>query len=218
MTDQKTPDGTQERPEGGSATPAPPEGSNGPQAGAQSLQRQQQPRGPIDWARHYAAQHQATGRPTASTITQQQLDTLHEKLDAYRESRRRWRDAAYTDRRIALVANDRLARVRELAAELFVAGSTSTERAVGRRILSELAEPGEEPDAAATEATDGHSSACHDVTGIRGLLEHVGINTTGRDIAVAGRLVDPAPAHWAGPSIREAADNDRRWPLEKHGE
>jgi hypothetical protein len=30
-------------------------------------------------------------------------------------------------------------------------------------------------------------------TGIRGLLEHVGIDTTGRDITVAGRIVDPAP-------------------------
>ncbi|CAL9664402.1 hypothetical protein SUDANB1_07136 [Streptomyces sp. enrichment culture] len=26
------------------------------------------------------------------------------------------------------------------------------------------------------------------------------------------------PAPYAGPSIREAADNDRRWPLEKEGE
>ena len=35
MTDQKTPESPQERPEGGSATPSPPEGENGAQAGAQ---------------------------------------------------------------------------------------------------------------------------------------------------------------------------------------
>lgn len=28
----------------------------------------------------------------------------------------------------------------------------------------------------------------------------------------------PQPAHDAGPSVRECAANDRRWPLEKHGE
>ncbi|WP_171117844.1 MULTISPECIES: hypothetical protein [unclassified Streptomyces] len=28
----------------------------------------------------------------------------------------------------------------------------------------------------------------------------------------------PAPAHDAGPTVREAAADDRRWPLEKHGE
>ena len=55
MTDQKTPDGPQERLEGGSATPAPPEELNGPQKGAEGLGTQQQPRGPVDWARHYAA-------------------------------------------------------------------------------------------------------------------------------------------------------------------
>jgi hypothetical protein len=35
---------------------------------------------------------------------------------------------------------------------------------------------------------------CKGVPGIRGLLEHVGIDTSGRDITVDGRLVDAAPA------------------------
>ncbi|MFJ1964871.1 hypothetical protein [Streptomyces massasporeus] len=42
--------------------------------------------------------------------------------------------------------------------------------------------------------TAGCTSACQGVTGIRGLLEHVGVDTTGQDITVAGRIVDPAPA------------------------
>lgn len=45
---------------------------------------------------------------------------------------------------------------------------------------------------AATEATDGCTNACESATGIRGLLEHVGIDTTGRDITVAGNVVDAA--------------------------
>lgn len=49
------------------------------------------------------------------------------------------------------------------------------------------------PNTAATQATDRTcTSACQGVTGIRGLLEHVGIDTRGRDISVAGRVVDAA--------------------------
>lgn len=43
-----------------------------------------------------------------------------------------------------------------------------------------------------------------DAPGIRGLLEHVGIDTTGRDITVAGRVVDAAPQ----PVDGEEAAND----------
>ncbi|NUP16603.1 MAG: hypothetical protein HOZ81_10940 [Streptomyces sp.] len=45
-----------------------------------------------------------------------------------------------------------------------------------------------------TTTGDGCTSSCQDVPGIRGLLEHVGIDTTGQDITVAGRIVDQAPA------------------------
>lgn len=57
------------------------------------------------------------------------------------------------------------------------------------------------PDPADQEATESGSHAgCADVPGIRGLLEHVGIDTRGRDITVAGRVVDaaePEPQHGA---------------------
>jgi hypothetical protein len=39
---------------------------------------------------------------------------------------------------------------------------------------------------------DGCTPACATTPGIRGLLEHVGIDTTGRDITVSGVVVDPA--------------------------
>jgi hypothetical protein len=38
----------------------------------------------------------------------------------------------------------------------------------------------------------GCTPACADTPGIRGLLEHVGIDTTGRDISIRGVVVDPA--------------------------
>ncbi|MEV4784052.1 hypothetical protein AB0K53_01110 [Streptomyces tuirus] len=134
MTDQKPPDGTQERPEGGSATPAPPDGPNGPHSGGQ-------PRGPVDWARHQAAQWQAGGIPTASTITQQQLDALHADLDELREISATRKRIARRRREQLDQAEATLDAVRTLAAELFVSGATQTERAVGRRILSVLTEP-----------------------------------------------------------------------------
>ncbi|WP_435595896.1 hypothetical protein [Streptomyces albogriseolus] len=61
MTDQKAPEGLQERPEGGLATPRSPEGESGPQAGAQGFDAEQHPRGPVDWARHYADQRETQG-------------------------------------------------------------------------------------------------------------------------------------------------------------
>jgi hypothetical protein len=105
-----------------------------------------------------------------------------------------------------------IGRVRKLGAELFVDGATRTHRAIGRQILNALQPPED------GEPTDGCTTACDGVTGIRGLLEHVGVDTTGRDITVGGRTVDAAPAHNDGPSIAECAQADRRWPLEKHGE
>jgi hypothetical protein len=67
-------------------------------------------------------------------------------------------------------------------------------------------------DADESEATC--NSSCADVPGIRGLLEHVGIDTRGRDITVAGRAVDPADqqpaAAWTPPppgSTREQLPN-----------
>jgi hypothetical protein len=50
------------------------------------------------------------------------------------------------------------------------------------------------PDEITDHIVQQHTDARPASSGIRGLLEHVGIDTTGRDIIVAGRVVDPAPA------------------------
>ncbi|MFI8531768.1 hypothetical protein ACIGMX_16200 [Streptomyces aquilus] len=67
-----------------------------------------------------------------------------------------------------------------------------------RRIADAMSMPGVEHVLAADEVPtttgDGCTSACHGVTGIRGLLEHVGIDTSDRDITVAGRVAEPAQA------------------------
>ncbi|MEU7403833.1 hypothetical protein [Streptomyces sp. NPDC044948] len=68
-------------------------------------------------------------------------------------------------------------------------------RAAGVELREVLDSTGDEPggtDPAATQATDGCTSACDGGTGIRGLLEHVGIGTRGRDVTVAGQTVDTA--------------------------
>lgn len=60
MTDQKAPDGPEERPEGGCAAPAVREGESGAQAGAQSLGDGWATRGPIGWARKQQRERAAT--------------------------------------------------------------------------------------------------------------------------------------------------------------
>lgn len=57
---------------------------------------------------------------------------------------------------------------------------------------------------AAAEATDHTcTDSCRGVTGIRGLLEHVGIDTRGQDITVNGRVVESATSS-------DTADNPER--------
>ncbi|WP_406420876.1 hypothetical protein [Streptomyces sp. NBC_00842] len=57
-----------------------------------------------------------------------------------------------------------------------------------------LAHPDAEQQASgSTGADDAALDQPQQPTGIRGLLEHVGIDTTGRSITVDGRIVDPAP-------------------------
>ncbi|MGW7786015.1 hypothetical protein [Streptomyces tricolor] len=98
-----------------------------------------------------------TDRRTASTITDTELDQLHARL-AQAETTARWyaeadsADAAagsYAHR--AEATEVALARVREIASELFMAGRTQTEREIGRRLNAALDQPAP---AAATHATD----------------------------------------------------------------
>ncbi|WP_346162200.1 hypothetical protein [Streptomyces bangladeshensis] len=97
-----------------------------------------------------------TDRRTASTITDTELDQLRARL-AQAETTARWyaeadsADAAagsYAHR--AEAAEVALARVREIASELFMAGRTQTEREIGRRLNAALDQPAP---ATATRAT-----------------------------------------------------------------
>ncbi|MFD5910271.1 hypothetical protein ACFWHL_16290 [Streptomyces massasporeus] len=184
MTDQKTPESPQERLEGGSAAPEPPEAENGPQNGAQ-------PRGPVDWARQQAAEREqqpATDPrqpaydavfayirelgdympPTVAHRNAVIWRGVHAALDPALVTRDRELQrmkilvaasesdahavrmaAQYADKAIengerAERAEATVGRVRALAAELFVEGSTHTHRAIGRQLLNTLQPP--EPD------------------------------------------------------------------------
>lgn len=160
-----------------------------------------------------------TDRKTLDQMNSDDLDELYNDLDRYEEVQGEMNERAIDLTRHAARAEAAIARVRavvHVADDEDVTDWQRGFRACSVVTLAALDEPA--PGPAATQATDGCTSACDGVTGIRGLLEHVGIDTTGRDITVAERTVDAAPAHNAGPSVAEAAANDRLWPLQKHGE
>jgi hypothetical protein len=173
---QKATGGRQSASEGPSGQREAPRGRNEAQEGAQRLDGEPKPRGPVDWARHYADQ-----RATAPAAASHPL--IQGRCPACRGASLFLGSGGY-------VTCARLDCPDPCAADDLLHGEQPTP---------------------APSTTDGCTSACDGVTGIRGLLEHVGIDTTGRDITVAERVVDAAPTHNAGPSIAEAAANDRRW-------
>lgn len=116
---QEAAGGPQSAPEGASGQRDAPEGQNRPQTGAQSLQGEQQPRGPVDWARQ-----QATKRQAREAKARCETEKLKSTLDA----------------------------VRTIAAELFVAGRSQSERAAGRRLLNALTEPAHDAGPSVREA------------------------------------------------------------------
>jgi hypothetical protein len=193
-TPQEATDGHQGASEGSSGQRETPRGQNGPQAGAESLDGEPKPRGPVDWARQQAAEREKRLDPDA-VIRAAKFTAAH------------WHQAAL-DRDDIPMAHA-IACIRAALRGETRADQLGLDVAVHDAFRVALDEPA--PGPAATQATDGCTTACDGVTGIRGLLEHVGIDTTGRDITVAGRVVDPAPAHNAGPSVAECAANDRCW-------
>jgi hypothetical protein len=65
-------------------------------------------------------------------------------------------------------------------------------------------------------AADQLHRAVHNADGKPLTAYDRGVDTAVRRVLSA--LDEPAPTHNAGPTARECAANDRRWPLEKHGE
>jgi hypothetical protein len=192
---QEATEGRQSAPEGSSGQRETPKGQNEAQTGAESLDGEQQPRGPVDWARHYANQREAQAELPASTAPAGANHPLVKgRCPACRGASLFLGSGGY-------VTCSRLDCPNPSAADQLLHGEQAT------------------PGRAATEATGGCTSACNGATGIRGLLEHVGIDTTGRDITVAERVVDAAPTHNAGPSVAECAQaDDAHWNTKYAGE
>jgi hypothetical protein len=101
-----------------------------------------QPRGPVDWARQQAAERET--RPATSDLQQRITQAIRDTPARYPD------DIAKAvmrvpELRVALARSKRheatIDRVRTLAAELFVAGRTEAERAIGRRLLNALQPP-----------------------------------------------------------------------------
>ncbi|GAP46915.1 hypothetical protein [Streptomyces azureus] len=81
---QKATEGRQSASEGSSGQREALRGQNGSQEGAEGLDGEKQPRGPVDWARHYAELREAGGRPSTTTVPQPELDALNERMAIYR--------------------------------------------------------------------------------------------------------------------------------------
>lgn len=184
MTDQKTPGSPQERLEGVSSTPAPPEELNGPQSGAQ-------PRGPVDWARQQAAEREAAASdPAWNTLRARAFNAVQPALRQAGE----W--LPLSARRA--VADAVLAELKpEIDFWAEAAARAAKERDTACAALNRLSNLADRIDdeCAAEEAEDG-------LTPYQG-----GRLDTARHIHAA---LDP-PAHDTGPSVAEAAANDRRW-------
>jgi hypothetical protein len=75
---QEATEGRQGASEGSSGQRETLKGQNGPQGGAESFDGEQQPRGPVDWARHYADQREQRRRaipPAAEGLPDGALDS-----------------------------------------------------------------------------------------------------------------------------------------------
>lgn len=105
MTDQKAAEGPQERPEGGSATPRPPKGQNGAQAGADGLGLRKAIAGAI-W-------------DTPSTHPDAIADAVYTRLKPHLAPHyQRAVNAATAAEQRAETAEAKLARIRDLATQL----------------------------------------------------------------------------------------------------
>jgi hypothetical protein len=104
-----------------------------------------QPRGPVDWARHYAAEREkrrAAGRPTAATITDQELDRLHANLDRYAAVQGELNKRVIELTRRATRAEAAVARVRHLADRIRRGAPwAATRDSLATRIVATLDQP-----------------------------------------------------------------------------
>ncbi|WP_217235433.1 hypothetical protein [Streptomyces sp. AC555_RSS877] len=137
-----------------------------------------------------------TDRHTVDSITSDALDALYESLEAAQDTelyrQLRGADAAFASASIrAARAEAAIARVRALCSPEQNTDALGYLRR-SQDVLAALDQPA--PGLAATQATDGPAWMLAGT----------------RDLSI--------PAHDGGPTVREAADADARWPLEKHGE
>ncbi|MEV5163878.1 hypothetical protein AB0K66_04520 [Streptomyces werraensis] len=133
-----------------------------------------------------------TTRRTINDITSDELDALYDRLNQMRDVIARVRETCEQLHRACVLADGHPRTDRErgvLQAVTRVSAALTATEATG---------PCTQHPQAPT--IGGHCGGCTiypaDMRparpGIRGLLEHVGIATTGRDITVAGHVVDPA--------------------------
>jgi hypothetical protein len=168
-----------------------------------------------------------TDRPTAATITDPQLAELYADLDRYEEVQGEMNEQAINLTRRAARAEAALARIRGYAQHAIDAGDTGPGVAIGRLLLRLL---DEQPAPAAAEATELRTAltealaSLYPLTRVDGsVIGYQTVNlirpaTYNRWQAALNPAVSEPPALDGGPTVTEAASDDRCWPLEKAGE
>ncbi|WP_107500216.1 hypothetical protein [Streptomyces swartbergensis] len=176
---------------------------NGPQAGAQRFQTEPQTRGPVDWARQQAAERAQRSAPgdLHTQITAAIRDTparypddiaaavwrvVQSEVDHLREQAEAWRRKAVR----------RAIRISKLQGTLQAVTDLASEEITAR-----------------TEWGDGYRAAIADLQEVLREFGHlpVTVPASSGEWLRAGTRDLSIPAHDAGPSVREAAANDRRW-------
>jgi hypothetical protein len=170
-----------------------------------------QPRGPVDWARHYAAERAERQAADPATIrTPQELSDAVECAIGLNvdcggtEGVHRVRDAVLAAIRPVW---DRLAEYENTIN--WMTTCTGCARILDSCIRE--TERAERAEAAIERVRGAVEALCHEPHPSH---DHVCPD----DVRKAVRAALQPPAHNTGPSVAECAQADRRWSLEKHGE
>ncbi|MET9521484.1 hypothetical protein [Streptomyces coeruleorubidus] len=205
-----TPEAPQEATEGRLSAPeAPsgqretPRGRNGPQRGAQGFEGEQQPRGPVDWARHYAdkREERAAGDPAWDTLRARAFNAVQPALRQVGE----WLPLS-ARRAVADAVLAELKRELDAFAEYENTISWMTTCTSCARVLDSCIRETERADRA--ESAVAHVRSLHREN--CPVAQRV-VKPTAFTCGMCDALGDPSPAHNAGPSVAEAAADDRRW-------
>jgi uncharacterized protein (DUF2267 family) len=199
---QKATDGRQSAPEAPNGQRETPRGQNEAQEGAQRLDSEPHPRGPVDRARRYANQREQ--QPAAGDLQQRIAQAVRDTPARYPD------DIAAAVWRVVGREIERM--------KLLVAASESDAHAVrmAAQYADKAIENGERAARLAATLDELLRQFVHKGHPGEPCLQTGWISE--KTVARWRAVLYPQAAHDVGPSVAECAQADRRWSLEKHGE